>query len=238
MSGEGKNMKLMPWWMAGWLACLVGTILADQRAMPAKYDEQDLRNRYDAFLQELDYVTVASDYPNVIRDLLSGNSEKQVTAVKMLGESGDARVVPWLVSVLDSEDASLRIWAGSAIEKVISTCVLKRRDRTQPDRVVLRHRAAGEPDLRPLAWIALKMFRKADDGSTHAYAASVTRYLEIREFEDELRRCLRSKHPAVSEKAEWALRSLDFEVGDKSARPTPGGGRFKGHAGEMTVQAW
>jgi uroporphyrinogen-III synthase len=34
----------------------------------------------------------------------------------------------------------------------------------------------------------------------------------MREFEDELRHALGSKHPAVSEKAKWALSSLGFEV--------------------------
>jgi hypothetical protein len=68
------------------------------------------------------------------------------------------------------------------------------------------------------------MFRKPDDGNTHAYAASITRYLEVKEFEDELRRCLNSKHPAVSQKAKWALESLGFEVGDQQdAQPTSAG---------------
>jgi hypothetical protein len=209
------------------LVCLIGTVLADQKALPPKYDERDLKNRYETFLLALDYVTVASDHPKVIKDLLSGNSERQVAAVKMLGESGDPRVIPWLVSFLDAEEASLRIWAGSSIDKVISTCALKRRDHTQPDRVVLRPLAAGDLDIRPFAWVALKMFRKPDDGNTHAYAASVTRYLEVREFEDELRRCVNSKHPAVSEKGKWALQSLGYEIGEKDAQPISAGDGLK-----------
>jgi len=193
------------------LTCFLSTALAFQKALPPKYDEADLKKRYDALLIELDYVKVAADHPKVIKDLLSGDSAKQVTAVKMLGEAGDPTVIPWLVPFLDSEDTSLRIWAGSSIDKVIATCALKRRDFTRPDQVILQPRGDGEMDLRPFAWIALKMFRKPDDGNTHAYAASVIRYLEVREFEDELRRCLQSRHPAVLEKAKWALQSLGFK---------------------------
>jgi len=186
--------------------------LPEQRALPSKYDDLSLKKRYDAFLPELDYVKVATNYPEVIKDLLSGDPPRQITALTALGESGDPAVVPWLVPFLDSEDASLRIWAGSSIDKVISTYVLKRQNRTQAGRVVLRPWGAGELDLRPFAWIALRMFRKPDDGNTHAYAASITRYLEAREFEDELRRCLHSRHPAVSEKARWALQALGLDL--------------------------
>jgi hypothetical protein len=184
----------------------------EQKALPPKYDEAELKRRYEAFLLELDYVKVATDYPKAVKDLLSANSARQVAAVQLLGDTADPAVIPWLVPLLDAEDASLRIWAGSSIDKVISACVLKRRDRTQPDRIVLRPPGPGELDLRPCAWIALKMFHKPDDGNTHAYAASITRYLEAKEFEGELRRCLQSRHPAVSEKAKWALESLGFDV--------------------------
>ncbi len=214
-----KTMTVLQFLVVWLLASLMSTALAGQKALPPKYNEAELRKRYEAFLLELDYVKVATDYPKLIKDLLSGDSARQVAAAKVLGETGEPTVIPWLVPFLDSEEASVRIWAGSSIEKVISVWALKRRDLTQPDRVVLRPLASGELDLRPLAWIALKMFRKPDDGSTHAYAASVTRYLEAREFEDELRRSLQSPHPAVSEKAKWALQSLGLEAGDKPAQP-------------------
>jgi hypothetical protein len=200
-------------------AFFVSTAMASQKVPPPKYDAADLKKRYETFLIELDYVKVAADYPKLIKDLLSGDSAKQVTAIKMLGETGEPMVIPWLVPFLDSEDTSLRIGAGSSIDKVISACALKPRDRTQPDRVVLWPTGVDELDLRPFAWIALKMFRKPDDGNTHAYAASITRCLEVKEFEDELRRCLQSRHPAVADKAKWALQSLGFETADQKAQP-------------------
>ncbi len=199
--------------MLGLIGCLNWAVLAAPVRLP-KYDECEIKSRYDQFLLELDYVAVATDYPKVIKDLLSGNSDRQITAVKMLSESADPRVIPWLVPFLDAEDSSLRIWAGCSIYKVIASWAYKRRDLSQLDRTVLLPLRDGEMDLRAYAWIALKMFRKPDDGNTHAYAARITRYLEVKEFEDKLRRCLNSRHPAVSNRAKWALQALGFDVDD------------------------
>ena len=202
---------------------VISSALANQKALPPKYNEADLRNRYEEFLTKLDYIKVASDYPKAIKDLLGGNSEKQLLAIKMFGESGEPTVIPWLVPFLDSEDNPLRIWSGVSIQRIIETCALSRRDPTRPEQVILRPLGEGELDLRPFAWIALKMFRKADDGNTHAYAATIIRYLEVREFEDELRRCLRSNHPAVSNKAKWALEELGLESNFRRTQQDDGG---------------
>jgi len=219
-----KTTRILRLLLFSLLTGLLGATPAEPMAKPPRYDEADLKKRYDAFLLGLDYVKVATDYPKVIKDLLSSDSARQVTAVRTLGETAEPVVIPWLVPFLDAEDPSVRVWAGSSIEKVISACALQRRDRTHPYRVVLRPLAAGELDLRPCAWVALKMFRKPDDGNTHAYAASVTRYLEVREFEDELRRCLQSRHPAVSERAKWALQSLGLETADEKPQDAPANG--------------
>jgi len=197
--------------------------VADLTNLPPKYNEAELKKRYDAFLLDLDYVQVAADYPKAVKDLLSGDAERQAKAIETLSATGEPCVLPWIVPFLDSESSSLRICAGYSIERVISGCALKRRDRTKLDNVVLRPLEAGDFDLRPLAWIALKMFRKPDDGNTHAYAASITRYLEMKEFEDELRRALKSRHPAVSEKAKWALESIGFATDKTSQDPGANG---------------
>ncbi|HYT89953.1 MAG TPA: hypothetical protein VEL76_14700, partial [Gemmataceae bacterium] len=63
-------------------------------------------------------------------------------------------------------------------------------------------------DLRPLAWLVVRMLNRPDDGNTHAYAAVLIRYLELREFTPELRQLLQSRHPAVRDKAKWALAEL------------------------------
>jgi len=63
--------------------------------------------------------------------------------------------------------------------------------------------------IAALDLLVLDMFREMDDGNTHAYAASMARYLGLHEFERELEHCLESRHPAVVNKAKWALESLE-----------------------------
>src|SRR5262249_32472126 len=91
---------------------------------------------------------------------------------------------------------------------LVEQYTLRRRDPRIGDRVVLKPRGPGDLDLHPLAWLVVKMLRKPDDGNTHAYAAVLIRYLELRELVPRLRPLLRSRHPAVSDKARWGLEEL------------------------------
>ena len=182
--------------------------LSKQVPLPPKYDEAVLKTLFDDFMEVTDPLLISKEYPEAVRKLLSGDSEKQIEAVRALAETGEVEAIPWLLPFLESEDKTLRIWAGSSLEKLVSSHVLKRRDMTRPDVVLIRSLRPEEKDLRPVAWIVLQMFRKTDDGNTHAYAASMTRYLGLHEFERELEQCLESKHPAVANKAKWALESL------------------------------
>ena len=215
--------------LTGMCIVLSGTSLfAQQFPLPPKYDEVVLKRDFDAFMESLDMLTVCEDYPKAVRKLLSGNPEKQFQAVKTLAETGEIEVIPWLLLFLDAEDKNLRIWTGSSLEKLVSSYVLKRRDMTRPEAVLIRPLRPEEKDLRPLAWIVLKMFRKPDDGNTHAYAVSMARYLGLDEFERELEQCLESRHPAVANKAKWALESLEqqkeYEKGT-SNKPSGGDGK-------------
>jgi hypothetical protein len=183
--------------------------LASKWATPAKYDEAQLRQRYQSFLSELNYLRVATDYPKAIKELLCGDLARQQAAISTLAATGEIEVVPWLVLFLDAP--GLEVYAGSALEKLISGVALKRRDQTKLDRVALRPLKPGEMDLRPLSWIALKMFRMRDDGNVRAEACGITRYVEAKEFEGELRSSLQSRHPAVTNAAKYALEGLGFK---------------------------
>lgn len=202
------------------LCCLTSS--AKQVSLRPRHDEAALKKRYVEFVSSLDYVAVARDYRKAVENLLSGDPERQTVALRTLSETGEPRVIPWMVPFLDTEDRTVRVWAGVSIQKVISTCALRRRDMSRLGKVVVKPLAEGDTDLRPFAWIALKMFRKDDDGNTHANATTITRYLELREFEGELRRCLRSRHPAVRDKALWALESLGFTVEKEDTRQERG----------------
>jgi hypothetical protein len=173
------------------------------------YNEAVLKKDFVAFMESVDMLTVSRDYPKAVRKLLSGDTEKQIQAVKTLAATGEIEVIPWLLPFLEAENNNLRIWTGSSLQKLVSSHVLKRRDINVPEFVVIKPLRPGDRDLRPLAWIVLKMFRKPDDGSTHAYAASMTNYLGLHEFKRELEKCLGSRHPAVSNKAKLVLESME-----------------------------
>jgi hypothetical protein len=185
------------------------TASSKQVPPPPKYDETVLKNEFYEFIDAMDFLTVTRDYPKAIRKLLSADPNKQIEAVKTLAETGEPEVIPWLLPFLEADNKGLRIWTGASLQKLVSSCVLKRRDKTIGEVVLIRPLRPGEKDLRPLAWVVLTMFRRPDDGNTHAYAASMARYLGLYEFERELKHCLKSKHPAVSNKAKWALESLE-----------------------------
>ena len=211
---EGKKERKMRTLRIALLASMciglsITELLAKQVPLPPLYDEAELKERFDTFMKSVDMLTVSKDYPKAVRKLLSADPEKQVQAVKTLAETGEIEVIPWLLQFLDSEDSTLRIGTGASLEKLVSSYILKRRDMARPEVVLIRPIKSDEKDLRPLAWIVLKMFRRPDDGNTHAYAASMTRYLGLDEFQRELDQCLESRHPAVSNKAKWALESLE-----------------------------
>ncbi len=190
---------------------LSGTSLfAKQVSLPPNYDEAVLKKNFDAFMESLDMLTVCKDYPKAVRKLLSGDPEKQIQAVKTLAETGEIEIIPWLLPFLEAENKSLRIWTGASLDKLISSYILKRRDRSMPG-VVIGPLRPNDKDLRPLAWVILKMFRRPDDGNTHAYAITITRYVGLYEFVRELEQCRESRHPAVSNKAKWALKSLKLQ---------------------------
>ena len=62
-----------------------------------------------------------------------------------------------------------------------------------------------------MAWVILNMLRKSDDGNTHSYAANMIGYLGLEDFDGELRKLQKSRHPAVTRAARNALEMLGVE---------------------------
>lgn len=185
--------------------------LSSEQIMPLfKHDEIALEYQFDEFINSLNCLKISEDYSGAIRKLLSDNPESQKEAVATLVATGEIEVIPWLLPLLDSDNKDLSIRTGASLEKLVSSYVLKRRDMNISHEVVIKPLGPGDKDLRPLAWIVLKMFRKPDDGNTHAYAASMTKYLGLYEFEAELKECLNSIHPAVKNRAGEAIASLEL----------------------------
>jgi len=69
-----------------------------------------------------------------------------------------------------------------------------------------------------MSWVILKMLQMPDDGNTHAYAANMIGYLGLKEYEDDLRQLLTSRHPAVSRAASRALGMLGVNEADGNAK--------------------
>ena len=177
-------------------------------------DEAALKQSYDAFVQSLDHRRLAEDYPGAVRNLDSDDPKKQVTGINTLAATEEVKAIPWIVPFLDSEDRHVRIQAGLSLNAIVATHQLKRRDKSQPEKVVILPPGPGDIDLRPMSWVILKMLRLPDDGNTHAYAANMIGYLGLEEYEPELRKLLDSKHPAVTAAARRALEMIDVKPAD------------------------
>jgi hypothetical protein len=175
-------------------------------------DQTALKAKYDEFVRSLDHERVAKDYPKAVRNLRSDDPKKQGVGLATLAATEEPAVIPWVVPLLDSASPDVRLRAGLALARLVEADALKRRDPAVGDRVVLKPRGPGDPDLRPLAWAVRTMLRQPDDGNTHAYAASMVRYLELPAFAGDLRRLLQSRHPAVSAAARSALEGLGLPV--------------------------
>ncbi len=173
----------------------------------------NLQACYEDFVSSLNPQRFKEGYPALIKKLASEDGRERAIALRAIGQSGEIDAIPLLVPlVLNARDRHTRIDAGSALDKIVSSNELKRRDPQKPSDIVLLPRSDGDVDLRPLAWVLRKMLEKPDDGNTHAYAAVMIGYLDLKQFEPELRRLLKSRHGAVSGHAVYALRLMGFDV--------------------------
>ena len=198
-----RNMYLAMIVSAG----LTGHALADDDSATHP-DREALKGQYDAFVESLNHRQMAEDYPGAVRNLDSPDPKNQIVGIKTLAATDDVRAIPWIAPFLDSKDRQVRIYAGQALSAVVASHELKRRDKTRPERVVIKPPGPGDVNLRPMAWVILKMLKMPDDGNTHAYAANMIGYLGLSEYEGDLRQLLASRHPAVSQAASRALEML------------------------------
>jgi len=187
-------------------------------------DEQVFEQRYGAFVQSLNHRQLAEDYRGAVRKLDSPDPKQRIAGIKTLAATDEVRAIPWIVPFLDSEDRHVRIYAGRALNGLVASHELKRRDKSQPEKVLILPPGPGDTDLKPMAWVILKMLRKPDDGNTHAFAANMIGYLRLGQFEGELRQLLKSRHPAVTRAARNALEMLGVDQPDTFRHRGPGWG--------------
>jgi hypothetical protein len=184
-------------------------VAQEQKFLESKYDEAALRITYINFIDSLDPLVVVNNYPNAIKNLLSANYENKKLGVRTLKETQEIEIIPWLIPFLDSQDSYVRIEALMAISNLVVYHTLKRRDKSIPERVVIKPLTLNDTDLRPLAWLILQMLRLPDSNpNLISYAATMTGYLNLQIFEFEIEMLLDSKHPAVVNSAKYAIELL------------------------------
>jgi hypothetical protein len=181
---------------------------AEQTAAIPKYNETKMEKQCDEFVQSLDSLKIAHDYPQVIQNLFAVDPQRQIIGLKTLGEKNNLNAIPWIIIFLDSDNKEVKIYAGSALNQLVSSYTLRRRDMRHPDRIVIKPLGKNDVDLRPLAWVILKMLQNSENGNLQSQAAEMAGYLNLEYFEEELRLLKKSKYPAVVNSAQWALEML------------------------------
>jgi hypothetical protein len=198
--------------IAGFVCILSVTSLAESpiRVHSPWPDEEPLRQKFEAFIQSLDSIRIAKDYPKAIRNLQSTEPQKQILGIRALAASEELETVPWILPFLNSQEAYVQLEAGIAFNHLVSAHSLRRRDRSIDDRVVLLPLTPTDVDLRPLAWVALKMIKSDPEGSSGGYAITMIGYLQLKDFAEGLREIADSDSPRAKE-AEHFLQFLTNE---------------------------
>ncbi len=190
-------------------------------AILPKYNEIEMEKRCDEFLQSLDPLKFSKDYPSAIQNLLSVNPKKQIIGLKTLSETENPNAIPWIIPFLDSDKINVQVEAGLGLEKLVSSYTLKRRDMNISDKVVIKPLGKDDLDLRPLAWVILKMFRNSGNPSMQCYAASMAGYLHLTYFDEELQLLLKNENPAVVQIAQYALDIMKNAKYDSQEEKSP-----------------
>lgn len=172
-----------------------------------RFDEKELKDKFEKFISRLDSASVARKYPEITRKILSSNPSQQAIALRMLSESEDVNTIPWAILLLDSDDKYVQTYAGLSIQKVVSSITLKRRDSKYPQYVLIKRIQKDDVELKPLAWIILKLLR-SENPNLSSHGVATARYLNLYEFEDEILKLSKSPHPAVSNTVKWAIESF------------------------------
>ena len=174
------------------------------RELEMQHSELSLKESYRRFYESLDHVRIEKEYPKAVKLLESKVPVEQEIGLRVLAASEDVDAVYFIVPLLDAENARVRVMAGYALETIVSNQVLKNRDSSRPDRIVILPQKSGERDLKPIRYIVEKML-DTDEPNIQSYAATMTGYLRIMELELVLRKLLNSEHPAVNNSAKYAL---------------------------------
>jgi len=174
------------------------------------FNEDELKVRFDNFIDKLEPLNLTKKYPEITRKILSCKPEQQEIALKMLAESEEIDAIPWILLLLDSDESSTRTWAGNALEDIVIGIVSYRRDMKFPGIYVFKPLGKQDVDLKPMAWIVLRMIRSGNHNQI-AYGISMARYLNLFEFEGVISSQQYSQSPAVTNAMKWALEGFKLQ---------------------------
>src|SRR5262245_12085132 len=98
-------------------------------------DGPKLKENCERLLASLNPQDVSGQHPRVVAALKAQDSATKIEALRALAQTADPHALPLLVPHLESEDPSVRIWAGAAVSQLVEHHTLRRRDPKFPDRV-------------------------------------------------------------------------------------------------------
>jgi len=175
----------------------------------ALYNEAQLKVEFENFIDSLDAMKIAVEYPEAIKLLLSSRPEKKIQGIHMLESSNQIEVLPWLVPLTEADEQALGISALFAIKELVVNHTLRRRDMSRPEGIFIKPLEQGQVDFRPLAWMVLQHLRLGDAAPNRvSYVATMAGYLNLGMFQVELEKLLQSRHPAVVNSAKHALQLI------------------------------
>ncbi|MEK7951863.1 hypothetical protein [Luteolibacter soli] len=150
---------------------------------------------YLHLIEKLPAGEFARGYPALI-EKLGKAPEERVPALKAIGELGDPSAIPFLVPVLRNGERSSQVYAGLAIEKIVSGLELSRRGSPIKGEEFIEAPKAGELDLKPMRWIVFEMLT-CGEPSIQGYAVTMAGYLDLEELKPVLEVLRSSPHGAV-----------------------------------------
>lgn len=178
------------------------------------YSEPDAATKLDwireymLFLERIQTGEFAVGYPAMIENLRSKDADSRMKALKSIGELGDPLAIPFVVPLLRHADRNTQVYAGLALEKIVSAKELARRGSPEEGKSFIKPPEKGELDMKPMVWIVFEMMT-CGEPNLQAYAVAMAGYLDLEELRPIMEALRDSRHPAVTNKIDHFLGVMD-----------------------------
>jgi hypothetical protein len=163
---------------------------------------------YLLLIEKLPVADFARGYPALLEKLKGADPEARCAALRAMGELEDPSAIPFLVPILRNSDRNSQVYAGWAIEKIVSSRELKRQGSSNQGQRYIEPPTAGELDLKPMRWIVFEMLT-CGEPSIQGYAVTMTGYLDLEELRPIVEALRASRHPSVTGQIDYFLGIMD-----------------------------